>query len=88
MPTSDENTKILEKRLDSIESKLDDVAYTLVKNTQILDEHMRRTTQLEDRVDELSEIRQEIQGAVKLIKLIALLAGIAESVSMVVRHWH
>jgi hypothetical protein len=62
--------KVVE-RLTKIESHLD-------RNTASLDEHIRRTNQLEDRVEHIENHVTEVGGAIKLVR------GLAWGVSVLV----
>lgn len=69
------------KKIDNVEDRFGKVEITLVKQQSILDEHVRRTNILEDKVDSEKKILQDslepikAQGAQMSI-LIKILAGI------------
>ncbi len=78
------------KQLDRIEKKVDIVvdkvssldATTKVQQT-ILDEHVRRSTMLEDQIKPIQKHVDRIEGALKFIGALALLAGMAAAVTEV-----
>jgi hypothetical protein len=63
------------QRLDKIDSRLDSIDANLSK-------HMKRSDMLEAQVAPMLELRTEIKGAIKLLKLIGLLAGILECIRL------
>lgn len=65
-----------EKMLHEINSKLHEIDKTLALNTQHLEAHMKRTTQIEDELMPVVKHVQQVQGAGKLIALLALIATI------------
>lgn len=87
MATSDENAKMLAQRLDKIEVKIDDVRTSITnieiisgKQSVLLDgqhdslvEHMRRTKLLEVKAEASDKKWAMLQGAWKLVALVALL---------------
>jgi len=64
----DEFKKMVCDRLDSIDANLE--------------RHMQRSDALEAQVKPMLELRAEIKGAIKLIKIIGIIAGIAEVIRM------
>lgn len=75
----------MDKRLDNIENRLDSIDETLIKQHHSLVAHMKRSDALEAQVKPMHDLMLEVKGAVRLIKMIALLAGIIETIRMV---WH
>lgn len=78
-----------DKRLDRIETKLDDtneklgsIDSTLAAQHISLKEHMRRTAMLEKELKPIQKHVSMVQGALKLVSIIAMLAAIIE----VLRH--
>jgi hypothetical protein len=69
-----------------IENKLEEISRILVKQQVILEDHMKRTELLEDRVKPMETLWAEMKGAINFLKLLGIIVGIAEAVSMVVRH--
>ena len=83
-----------EDKLDKIENKIDKITehianidVTLAKQSVSLDVHIKRTNQLEDRQDQLTQCLTmisshlaEFKGVVKFIKILGVIAGIAEVV--------
>jgi len=74
-----------EKRFDKIDiklNKIDDslssIDVTLAKQQVILDEHVKRTSQLEDRMEPLETFHSGLRGIVATLKVLAIVAGILE----------
>jgi len=70
-------------KLNRIEAKLDTMSEVLIKNTAILDEHQRRSTQLETRFEPIETHVKNLQGVVKFFKFLGVLAAIAEALRLV-----
>jgi hypothetical protein len=66
----------MEKKLEQIESTLHSIDKTLALNTQQLAEHMRRTSLLEKEITPIARHVQQMQGAGKLLAVLALIATI------------
>ena len=67
----------INKKLDKIVEKQSEMNATLAVNTASLVDHMQRTRNLEDRVDDTESWIDSVKGAHKLLVLIALVGGIA-----------
>lgn len=74
---------INEKKLDKIQEDVTEIKVILARNTTSLEDHMRRTTNLENRVEPLVRHVTMVQGVLKLVSILAMLAAIVE----VVRHF-
>jgi tetrahydromethanopterin S-methyltransferase subunit B len=73
--------KIVEK-IDKLDSRMDDMAITLVRNTESLEHHIARTNLLEDYVKtEITPIKKHVDmvkhGAQGVIWVAVALAGLA-----------
>lgn len=68
----------LEKVLDKLDSRLDNIDVTLAAQHVSLKDHIRRTELLEDAVKPLQSHMDMVKGAAKLIGLASLLASIIE----------
>lgn len=68
--------------LKSINERLIDIDKTLVRNTVILEEHVRRTNLLEKRFHPIEEHVANLRGIVKFFKFLAILAAIAEVIRL------
>lgn len=75
MANEDDHILRLESKLDSIVDKIGDIDVTLVKQSVILEEHIRRTELLEAKVEPIEKHSHMISGAIKLIGLVV--AGVA-----------
>ena len=69
----------LENKIDIIADKIASIDTTLAKQSIILDEHVRRTNLLEWKVDPIEKHVHMIQGALKLIGMVAIFIGILEA---------
>lgn len=74
-----------DKRLERIESKIDGIKdhmaemnTTLAKQSIILDEHVKRTNLLEAKIEPIEKHVHMVNGALKLIGGLAVLASIVE----------
>ena len=72
----------IENKLDDIKDDINEIKITLSENTISLVEHMRRTKQLEERVEPIERRHIELMGSIKVfgwfIASISFLAGLAE----------
>lgn len=67
----------MDHKLDKLDNRVDNVDVTLAKQEVSLSEHIRRTALLEEDVRPIKKHVNNVQGALKLLGLISLLAGIA-----------
>ncbi len=67
----------VEQKLAEIERTLHQIDKTLLLNTEHLAEHMRRTAIIEKELQPVVKHVQQMQGAAKLLGVLALLATIA-----------
>lgn len=81
------------QQLDRIEHKVDGVAdrtgaveAVLIKHGIILDEHIKRTELLEEHIAPVQAALSEFKGVVRMIKVLAVMAGAAESVIAVLKY--
>ena len=74
-----------EKKLDAISEKLQSIDVTLAKQHVVLDEHIRRTEILENRIDPIEKNSLMFYGFIKFlgipIGLLTTLAAITEILS-------
>lgn len=66
----------IEHRLLQIENTLHTMDKTLALNTQHLEDHMKRTSQIEAELMPVVKFRQQMVGAGKLLGLLAVIATI------------
>jgi hypothetical protein len=69
---------LISDHLKEIKEIQNEQAITLAKQSVILDEHVRRSTQLEARVEPLEKFQYKMSGALGLLSLCAILATILE----------
>jgi len=81
-----------DKKLDKIENKIDAIAHrinaidvTLAAQHESLKDHIRRTELLEAQVEPIKEHVDGLKGVVHFLKILAVLAAIAESLHIL---WH
>ena len=70
----------LDERLDKIDIHLGKVDITMSRNTDSLEEHMKRTELLEGQLESIQVHINYVQGIVKLISLISIIVGIYKAV--------
>lgn len=68
----------LESKIDIISEKITNIDVTLGKQSVILDEHIRRTNILEEKLAPVEKHVHMVNGALKLIGFIALFVGIIQ----------
>lgn len=75
-----------DKKLDKISDDIGEIKVTIAKQQVQLDDHIRRTELLEGTVKEDSMARNQMLGAVKLLKIVGVIAAICEALHVVVGH--
>lgn len=75
----------MEKRLDRIEEKIDTIIVEQAKQHVTLQEHTKRSTMLEDEMKPIRRHIAQMQGAMKLLGILALIGAIIEAVSALFR---
>ena len=78
---SNQNKRI-EDKIDVIVEHIGNIDVTIAKQQTTLDEHVRRSVALEAIVDPMRENMDQFVGAVKFIKILGILAGIAEAIHL------
>lgn len=68
--------KRLEDKIDKISDDISEVKVTLARNTVSLEEHVRRTNILEDKVEPMRKDIDMAKGAIAFIGLLATIATI------------
>jgi archaellum component FlaC len=71
-------------RVNEIRNDVIEIKVTMATNTASLQEHMRRTALLENQVEPLRAHVTMVNGVLKFIGFLAVLAGIAEGVVQVI----
>ena len=75
----DEDQKRLEDKVDNVLDKIGAIDVTLGKQQVSLDDHIRRTELLEQRMDPVEKNMNMIHGALKLIGLLSVIAVMIEA---------
>lgn len=76
----------IEQKIDKIAETLGNQAVTLGRLTVSVEDHVRRTNLLEDDIKPIKRHVWMIEGALKLLGIFGILAGIAEVVVLWIRH--
>lgn len=76
MNDTNERFSRMEDKIDKVIEKISSIDKTLVKQSVILDEHVKRSTQLENRMDPVETHVKMINGVIKFILLVSAIAGI------------
>jgi hypothetical protein len=85
MNSSDRFDK-LDDKIDRIDSRLDKVEQILAVNTQILDEHQRRSTTLENRfIKEMTPVKDHVQLMTIGFKVVSWISIVVVSILGVVQ---
>lgn len=75
----------LEEKIDKVIDKISSIDTTLATQSIILAEHVKRSTQLENRVEPIERHVNMVNGALKLIGLIGIVASIVAAVVTVIK---
>lgn len=75
----------INKKLDKIIDVQGEQAVTLARLTVSVEEHVRRTNILEDDMGPIKDHVSMVNGALKLIGVLGILAGIAEAIILLVK---
>lgn len=81
----DKKLERIEQKLDKIDDHLANVDLTLAKQSIILDNHVKRTDELQNMVMPIKTHVDNLKFVVRLIKIGASLAAILETLRMI---WH
>lgn len=68
----------IEEKIDKLGTRIGNIDVTLAAQHVSLKEHMRRTSNLEARVEPLERRRFMVDGVLKLLGILAVVAGAAE----------
>lgn len=72
--------KNLEDKIDSISEKITNIDVTLAKQSVVLEEHIRRTNLLEEKLAPVEKHVHMVNGALKAIGFIAIALGVVEGI--------
>ena len=67
-------------QLDAIAHSVADIHITLAKLTVIVDEHQKRSVMLETQMEAVMAHINGLKGVIKALKILAILAAIAEGI--------
>lgn len=75
----------LEDKLDKISDHISDINITLAKQSVILEEHVKRTNLLEEKIKPIERHVVMANGALKLIAALSMIACMAEAVKAMMK---
>lgn len=88
----DDKFNKLEGKIDKLDERLDGIDKTLIRQEGHLSEHIRRTglleTQTERLFDEIKPIKRhvnQIEGVIKFIGFLSIIAGLLSGIAAVIR---
>lgn len=70
----------LEDKIDIISEKITSIDVTLAKQSTILDEHIRRTNLLEEKLAPIEKHVHMVNGALKTVGFMAIVLGVIEGI--------
>lgn len=76
----------IEDKLEKIEGHIGTQAVTLERLTVSVEEHVRRTNLLESKVEPLEKHVSMMNGALRLISILGVVAAIAEAIVIATGH--
>jgi hypothetical protein len=79
MDADDNRLERIEDKIDKLDEHLARIDITLTKQSVILDEHQKRSTNLEERMEPIEEHIQGLKGVVKFLKMLGIVAAILEA---------
>lgn len=65
-------------KIDKIVEKISNIDVTLAKQSVILEEHVRRTNLLEQKIEPIENHVAMVNGALKLLGVLAMIFGLVE----------
>jgi len=74
-----------ENKLDSIVSDVNLIKVTLAAQNMSLEDHIKRTNILEGEIRPIKRHVYQVEGALKLLGALALMAAIVEAIAMVIK---
>lgn len=81
-----DDLKRFEFKIDRIDQRMNSVDITLAKQSEILDIHVKRTNILEDSLKPIQRHVAMVDGAIKFLGLLGIIAAIIEAIVMISRH--
>ena len=81
-----DDLKRLEFKIDKIDQRINNVDVTLAAQHESLKDHIRRTNLLEEQVKPIEKHVNMVNGAIKFIGILGIIAAIIEAVVMIMRH--
>ncbi len=81
-----DDLKRFEFKLDKIDQRINNVDVTLAAQHEVLKEHVRRTNLLEEQIKPIEKHVSMVNGAIKFIGLLGVIAAIIEAVVMITKH--
>jgi hypothetical protein len=75
----------IDKKLDKIQEDISDIKVIMARNTESLEIHIKRSDLLEAKMQPVEQHVAMIQGAMKLISVMAATAAIVEAIHRVLK---
>jgi hypothetical protein len=79
-----DDQKRLEDKVDKIVDKICSIDVTLVKQSIILEEHIKRTNLLEDKIEPIEKHVIMVNGVLKFLGIVAIFIGIIEGLIKII----
>ena len=83
---SEKKLEQIETKIDKLDNRLDSIDITLAKQHVVLEEHIKRTEILEKDVAPIKTHVAKVEGALKLVGILSLIAGILEGAVMLLEY--
>lgn len=76
----------IENKIDALTDRLSSIDATLAAQHESLKYHIHRTDLLEAKVEPLESFKDKFAGSLKLISLVAMIAGIVEGFTVLLEY--
>lgn len=76
----------IENKIDGLGDRLASIESTLAAQHESLVYHIKRTDLLEAKVDQVESFKDKFAGSLKLISLVAMIAGIVEGFTVLLEY--
>lgn len=86
MDSSEKRIIRIEDKIDILSDKLASIDSTLASQHESLKYHIRRTDLLEAKVEPLESFKDKFAGSLKLISIVAMIAGIIEGFTVLLEY--
>ena len=76
--------ELLSDSIDAVRQQQKKQGETLLRNTASLEDHIKRTNLLEEKMDKVEAADNRMQGAMKLVLILGTIAGIATAITALI----